>query len=132
MPNPPEQVWQDREVRFDSLPSQMQCRKGEVKIDSISSVEDTKGNNGERGELPMGTALISGGLRKEHGEGYLLVMPESRMVGCPVTFRDVAACGVTYTAVFHYDSFCSTYMQQRTRRTRTALQYSSVQHITVQ
>ena len=26
-------------------------RKGEILIDSIGSVEDTKGNNGERGEL---------------------------------------------------------------------------------
>ncbi len=42
-------VWQDREVRFDSPPAEMQCRKGEVVIDSINSVEDTKGNNGEKG-----------------------------------------------------------------------------------
>jgi len=46
---PVEFVWQDREVRFDSPPAEMQCRKGEVVIDSINSVEDTKGNNGERG-----------------------------------------------------------------------------------
>lgn len=44
-----EVVWQDRQVRFDSPPGPMQCRKGEVVIDSINSVEDTKGNNGERG-----------------------------------------------------------------------------------
>lgn len=44
-----EAVWQDREVRFDSSPEEMQCRKGEVVVDSINSVEDTKGNNGERG-----------------------------------------------------------------------------------
>lgn len=44
-----EVVWQDREVRFDSPPGEMQCRKGEVVVDSINSVEDTKGNNGERG-----------------------------------------------------------------------------------
>lgn len=47
-----EEVWQDREVRFDSPPEQMKCRKGEVAIDSINSVEDTKGNNGEKGEAP--------------------------------------------------------------------------------
>ncbi|CAM9551618.1 unnamed protein product [Ectocarpus sp. 4 AP-2014] len=46
-----EVVWQDREVRFDSTPAEMHCRKGEVVIDSINSVEDTKGNNGERGSL---------------------------------------------------------------------------------
>ncbi|CAN0222561.1 unnamed protein product [Scytosiphon promiscuus] len=46
-----EVVWQDREVKFDSAPREMECRKGEVVIDSINSVEDTKGNNGERGSL---------------------------------------------------------------------------------
>ena len=47
-----ETVWQDREVRFDLLPGQLQCRKGEVTIDSINAVEDTKGNNGEKGRIP--------------------------------------------------------------------------------
>lgn len=31
--------------------SALQCRKGEFEIDSINSIEDTKGNNGERGSL---------------------------------------------------------------------------------
>eukprot|EP00736_Rhodelphis_marinus_P005865 Rmarinus@m.7619 len=44
-------VWQDREIRFDIHPNQLQPRKGEAVIDSMNSVEDTKGNNGERGEL---------------------------------------------------------------------------------
>jgi len=44
-------VWQDREIRFDSKPALLACRKGEKIIDSINSVEDTKGNNGERGSL---------------------------------------------------------------------------------
>lgn len=44
-------VWQDREIRFDSNPALLNCRKGEMVIDSINSVEDTKGNNGERGSL---------------------------------------------------------------------------------
>lgn len=52
-------VWQDREVRFDSAPREMQCRKGEVVIDSINSVEDTKGNNGERGVGVCVTRLLS-------------------------------------------------------------------------
>lgn len=57
-----EEVWQDREVRFDSPPGQMHCRKGEVAIDSINSVEDTKGNNGEKGEAPhRSKALNSSG-----------------------------------------------------------------------
>lgn len=46
-------VWQDKELRFDSVPGMMECRKGEVVIDSINSVEDTKGNNGERGDLTL-------------------------------------------------------------------------------
>lgn len=49
MNNQYEPVWQDRELRFDNLPTALQCRKGEVVIDSINAVEDTKGNNGERG-----------------------------------------------------------------------------------
>ncbi|CAM9213506.1 unnamed protein product [Choristocarpus tenellus] len=44
-------VWQDREIRFDSVPKMMKCRRGEYVVDSINSVEDTKGNGGERGSL---------------------------------------------------------------------------------
>ena len=44
-------VWQDREIRFDVSPSFLKTRKGEEEIDSINSVEDTKGNNGHRGFL---------------------------------------------------------------------------------
>ena len=44
-------VWQDREIRFDTPTAHLQNRKGEAVIDSINSVEDTKGNNGERGSL---------------------------------------------------------------------------------
>merc|ERR1719378_1064587 len=46
-----EEVWQDREIKFDQQPSALKLRKGEFQIDSINSVEDTKGNNGERGIL---------------------------------------------------------------------------------
>lgn len=44
-------VWQDREIRFDVPYSQLQLLKGEHEIDSINSVEDTKGNNGDKGAL---------------------------------------------------------------------------------
>ena len=44
-------VWQDREIRFDMKPAMLNNRKGEEIIDSINSVEDTKGNNGARGSL---------------------------------------------------------------------------------
>jgi len=46
-----EEVWQDREIKFDQQPSILRPRKGEFQVDSINSVEDTKGNNGERGIL---------------------------------------------------------------------------------
>jgi len=46
-----DEVWQDREIKFDQLPSALKLRKGEFQVDSINSVEDTKGNNGERGIL---------------------------------------------------------------------------------
>jgi len=44
-----EEIWQDREIKFDQPPSVLRLRRGEFQIDSINSVEDTKGNNGERG-----------------------------------------------------------------------------------
>ena len=46
-------VWQDRDIRFDTALSQLAIRPGEFQIDSINSVEDTKGNNGERGSLAI-------------------------------------------------------------------------------
>lgn len=46
-----ESIWEDREIRFDIRSNLLSCRKGEIVIDSINSVEDTKGNNGERGSL---------------------------------------------------------------------------------
>lgn len=49
--NDEDYIWQDRELRFDSHPKLLECRRSEQIIDSINSVEDTKGNNGERGSL---------------------------------------------------------------------------------
>ena len=49
--NNPDFIWQDRDIRFDSKSHFLSCRRGESIIDSINSVEDTKGNNGERGSL---------------------------------------------------------------------------------
>ena len=46
-------VWQDREIRFDTALPQLAIRAGEFQIDSINSVEDTKGNNGEKGSLAI-------------------------------------------------------------------------------
>eukprot|EP00760_Papus_ankaliazontas_P006168 PhM_4_TR12924/c0_g1_i1/m.63635/K16748/BBS5; Bardet-Biedl syndrome 5 protein len=44
-------IWQDREIRFDVMPHELMNRRGEFEIDSIDSIEDTKGNNGETGLL---------------------------------------------------------------------------------
>jgi len=44
-------IWQDREIRFDVPVAALDMRRGEFLVDSMNSVEDTKGNNGERGEL---------------------------------------------------------------------------------
>ncbi|KAL4222449.1 Bardet-Biedl syndrome 5 protein [Mactra antiquata] len=46
-----EALWEDRDVRFDVSPNQMRMRPGEKLIDKMDAVEDTKGNNGERGRL---------------------------------------------------------------------------------
>lgn len=44
-------VWHDREIRFDVAMSQLAMHDGEQVIDSMNDVEDTKGNNGDRGSL---------------------------------------------------------------------------------
>ncbi|CEM36165.1 unnamed protein product [Vitrella brassicaformis CCMP3155] len=44
-------VWQDREIKFDQPPQLLRLRAGETQIDSMNAIEDTKGNNGERGMM---------------------------------------------------------------------------------
>ncbi|KAL0237458.1 hypothetical protein PCE1_000855 [Barthelona sp. PCE] len=44
-------LWQDREVRFDVSPKQLQLRSGEKAIDVLSNIEDSKGNPGVFGTL---------------------------------------------------------------------------------
>lgn len=46
-------IWQDREIRFDIPFNQLSTRRGEVEIDTINAVEDTKGNNGDKGQLSV-------------------------------------------------------------------------------
>jgi len=46
-----DRLWEDRDVRFDVPHSQIKMRPGEKLIDHLDSIEDTKGNNGERGRL---------------------------------------------------------------------------------
>lgn len=44
-------IWQDREIRFDISLNELSCRPGEFIIDTLSSVEDSKGNSGESGRI---------------------------------------------------------------------------------
>ncbi|KAI8470367.1 MAG: Bardet-Biedl syndrome 5 protein [Monoraphidium minutum] len=56
---PDPEVWQDREVRFDLAPADLACRRGEDVLDYMEHVEDTKGNNGEPGELTVTNLRIT-------------------------------------------------------------------------
>ncbi len=42
-------IWQEREVRFDISKKEISLRKGEKCLDTISNIEDSKGNNGDVG-----------------------------------------------------------------------------------
>lgn len=44
-------VWEDKEVKFDAPLSQMKLRAGEKLIDRLDAIEDTKGNDGDRGRM---------------------------------------------------------------------------------
>mmetsp|Transcript_12869 Transcript_12869/g.22725 ORF Transcript_12869/g.22725 Transcript_12869/m.22725 type:complete len:351 (+) Transcript_12869:249-1301(+) len=45
------EMWQDREIRFDTSNTEQRCIRGEVLLEILDPVEDTKGNNGEQGSL---------------------------------------------------------------------------------
>lgn len=51
MSEPAPLVWQDREIRFDVSLNELNCRSGEFVIDTLDSVEDSKGNSGESGRI---------------------------------------------------------------------------------
>nr|XP_050862158.1 Bardet-Biedl syndrome 5 protein homolog isoform X2 [Vespula vulgaris] len=44
-------MWQDKEIRFDVFYTQMQLRVGEIMVDKLDMIEDTKGNSGDNGRL---------------------------------------------------------------------------------
>lgn len=44
-------MWQDNEVRFDISHFNMQLRSGELTVDKLDMIEDTKGNAGDLGKL---------------------------------------------------------------------------------
>lgn len=47
------ELWQDNELRFDTSSSQLALRSGEVEIDRLEMVEDTKANTGDKGNLSV-------------------------------------------------------------------------------
>lgn len=47
----PDFLWEDKEVRFDLPLSQLRMRTGEKIFDRLESIEDTKGNGGDRGRM---------------------------------------------------------------------------------
>ncbi|XP_065196855.1 Bardet-Biedl syndrome 5 protein homolog [Sycon ciliatum] len=44
-------TWEDKAIRFDVSDSNLESRAGEMVVDSLSPVEDTKGNKGDKGKL---------------------------------------------------------------------------------
>jgi len=44
-------LWRDRECRFDLKEADLRQDKGEVLVDHLGEIEDTKGNNGQKGRL---------------------------------------------------------------------------------
>ncbi|CAP20558.1 Protein CBR-BBS-5 [Caenorhabditis briggsae] len=46
-----EDIWQDREIRFDVDHKLLRMINGEVQIAKVENVEDTKGNNGDKGVI---------------------------------------------------------------------------------
>jgi hypothetical protein len=53
MKDPVDMLWQDKEIRFDNKFDHLELRRGEFLIDTMSKIEDTKGNNGDNGELQV-------------------------------------------------------------------------------
>ncbi len=53
MKDPVDMLWQDKEIRFDNKFEQLELRRGEFLIDTMSKIVDTKGNNGDNGELQV-------------------------------------------------------------------------------
>eukprot|EP00055_Hartaetosiga_balthica_P002923 m.5776 g.5776 ORF g.5776 m.5776 type:complete len:76 (-) comp2474_c0_seq1:1099-1326(-) len=43
--------WRDYTIQFDAPSARLQMESGEEIVDTLSNVEDTKGNNGVKGRL---------------------------------------------------------------------------------
>ena len=54
-----DEVWEDRAIKFDAPVRQLEARPGEKVADSVNSVEDSKGGDGQRGALIVSTLRLS-------------------------------------------------------------------------
>ncbi|CAG0888366.1 unnamed protein product [Cyprideis torosa] len=50
--------WEDKDVRFDVSPKDLQLRPGEEMLEKLEHIEDTKGNSGEKGILIISNLRI--------------------------------------------------------------------------
>jgi len=52
-------IWQDREIRFDVSTNQILPRKGEMVIETLPNIEDTKGNPDDPGTLKISNLRLA-------------------------------------------------------------------------
>ncbi|XP_059248757.1 Bardet-Biedl syndrome 5 protein isoform X5 [Mustela nigripes] len=112
-------LWEDRDVRFDVSSQQMKTRPGEVLIDCLDSIEDTKGNNGDRAIgynciLSITTRTANSKLRGQTEALYILTKCNSTrfefiftnlVPGSPRLFTSVIAVHRAYETSKMYRDF---------------------------
>ncbi|XP_042850579.1 Bardet-Biedl syndrome 5 protein isoform X3 [Panthera tigris] len=112
-------LWEDRDVRFDVSSQQMKTRPGEALIDCLDSIEDTKGNNGDRAIgynciLSITTRTANSKLRGQSEALYILTKCNSTrfefiftnlVPGSPRLFTSVIAVHRAYETSKMYRDF---------------------------
>uniref|UniRef100_A0A667HBZ0 BBSome complex member BBS5 n=1 Tax=Lynx canadensis TaxID=61383 RepID=A0A667HBZ0_LYNCA len=112
-------LWEDRDVRFDVSSQQMKTRPGEALIDCLDSIEDTKGNNGDRAIgynciLNITTRTANSKLRGQSEALYILTKCNSTrfefiftnlVPGSPRLFTSVIAVHRAYETSKMYRDF---------------------------
>ena len=82
-------LWQDSEMRVDTSKAGLALRRGEAVIDTLSSVEDTKGASGQRGDLTVTNLRI---IWVAHSSSRLNI---SIGLGCLIPGRGLAVRAAT-------------------------------------
>ncbi|KAL6727237.1 hypothetical protein Aduo_009132 [Ancylostoma duodenale] len=67
-----DELWQDKDIRFDVDHRMLRLVPGEIQIDRMDMVEDTKGNNGDRGNRQRNSLVIINFV-ESHGKGVMRV-----------------------------------------------------------